>query len=57
MKHRWLVRDEEGRPLRMFWSRAEAEAFLLPGYTVEKQDAPAKPSIAEMLADIEDARF
>ena len=32
----YLVRDDEGAPLRAFWTLHEAHQFKLPGYTVER---------------------
>lgn len=57
VKARFIVLDEDGAQLRIFWSRAEAEAFLLPGYTIRRQDAPAKPSINDMMKELGEGRF
>lgn len=57
VKAKFLVRDENGEALRVFWSRPEAEAFCLPGYTVERQETPAKPSVAELLNELGEGRF
>lgn len=57
MKAKFLVRDELGDALRIFWSRAEADAFCLPGYTVERQEAPAKPSVADLMKELGESPF
>lgn len=57
VKARFIVLDEDGAQIRVFWTRAEAETFLLPGYTIRRQEAPAKPSIAELLKEVGESPF
>lgn len=38
----YLVRDQEGKPLRAFWTLHEAHQFKLPDYTVERITAATK---------------
>lgn len=57
MKHKYVVLDEEGVPLRWFWTPAEAEAFCLPGYTIVRRDVPAKPSVTDYLNELGEGRF
>ena len=37
---RFLVMDDEGEPLRRFWTRQEAEAFCLEGWTIRTDPKP-----------------
>jgi len=57
---KYLVADETG-PLRSFYSRAEAERFALPGWTIteirEARYEPKVPSYEELLAKYGDADF
>ena len=54
---RYLVRDEDGEPLRKFWSQEDALRFSLPGYTIEKLPAPPKPPPIDMVALYGEALF
>lgn len=58
---RFIVLDDEGILLRKFYSKAEAQAFLLPGYSLRVLPKP-KPrplhwAYHQALADVGEAPF
>jgi hypothetical protein len=52
---RYLVKDEDGLPMRQFYWKAEAQRFLLPGWVVVRLPNPVRSKID--LSQIEDAPF
>jgi hypothetical protein len=54
---RYLVRDENGEPLRKFWTQEDALRFSLAGYTIEKLPAPPKPPKIDLVAVYGEAPF
>ncbi len=54
---RYLVRDDEGFPLRWFYTLAEAKAYQLEGWTIERLQDLQKQRIADVLAACELAPF
>ncbi len=55
---RYLVRDEDGQPLRRFHSKTEAEAFAAMGdYSIEKIPVPPKPPKTDMVAEYGEAPY
>lgn len=57
---KYLVADETG-PLRSFYSRAEAERFAQPGWTIkeirEARYEPKVPTYEELLKKYGDSHF
>lgn len=54
---RYLVRDEDGKPLRVFWTMEEARRFAGQGETIEKLPAPRKPTVQELEDEVGPARW
>jgi myo-inositol-1-phosphate synthase len=60
---RFILHDDEGVPLRKFWSRDVAEKFLMDGYTIvelkrEKRKRISKGShIQQLIAEVGEAPF
>jgi len=48
---KYLVKDDEGQSLRSFYTKSEAVAFLLPGYTIERLPDPPKIDYAALVGD------
>lgn len=48
---KYLVKDDEGQSLRSFYTKSEAEAFLLPGYSIERLPDPPKIDYAALVGD------
>jgi hypothetical protein len=42
---RFIVLCDEGKPLRSFYTRAEAIAFCLSGYSIIEKPKPEKPPL------------
>lgn len=40
---RFLLIDDDGQPFRRFWTRAEAEAYLLEHWTIRELPKDPKP--------------
>ncbi len=57
VKSRFVVLDEENVPLRWFWTRAEAELFRLPGYTIRREEAPPQPGYDELMKELGESPF
>lgn len=55
---RYLVRDEDGQPLRKFYTKEEAMQFCSMGdYSIEKLPAPPKPPKIDMVAEYGEAPY
>lgn len=42
---RYLVKDEDGLPMRQFFWKDEAERFLLPGWTLVRLPKPVRKPV------------
>lgn len=56
MTTKYIVKDEEGCMLRVFWSKAEAYQWVLPGYVIEVKKMVRPDWYTLMLSEIGEAR-
>lgn len=54
---RYIVIDDDGVPLRKFWTRAEAVAYALQDYQILVLPKPPKPTFNDMFVEIGEARW
>lgn len=54
---RYIVIDDDGVPIRKFWTRKDAEDFALQNYRILVLPKPAKPTPNDMFAQLGEARW
>ena len=54
---RYIVIDDDGFPLRKFWTREEAVAYAQQDYQIIVLPKPPAPSFDEFFAEIGEARW
>ena len=60
---RFTLHDEDGLPLRKFWSRSEAEKFMLEGYWIDEKKKEKRKKVSrvshlqQLIAEVGEAPY